>query len=115
MRMKPKLALEAGLWALCVCVAQGAQADEATITGARQAELLNILEQDCGSCHGLTLKGGLGPPLTPVTLKDWDTGMVAAAIYHGIPDTPMPPWQAFLNKNEALWLAQVLKTGDMVK
>ena len=35
---------------------------------ARQAELLHLLRHDCGSCHGLTLKGGLGPPLLPATL-----------------------------------------------
>ncbi|MBY0432057.1 MAG: cytochrome C oxidase Cbb3, partial [Rhodospirillales bacterium] len=32
---------------------------------ARQAALFNLLAQDCGSCHGLTMKGGLGPALLP--------------------------------------------------
>ena len=36
----------------------------------RQAELRYLLKQDCGSCHGMTMKGGLGPALLPQTLKD---------------------------------------------
>ncbi len=32
---------------------------------SRQAELKHLLIQDCGSCHGLRMKGGLGPALTP--------------------------------------------------
>ena len=32
-----------------------------TISAQRSEELRNLLIQDCGSCHGITLKGGLGP------------------------------------------------------
>jgi cytochrome c55X len=28
---------------------------------ARQHELIRMVRQDCGSCHGLHLTGGLGP------------------------------------------------------
>jgi mono/diheme cytochrome c family protein len=34
----------------------------AALDTARQAELLHLLKHDCGSCHGMTRKGGLGPP-----------------------------------------------------
>jgi cytochrome c55X len=27
----------------------------------RQRELIRMVRQDCGSCHGLQLTGGLGP------------------------------------------------------
>jgi len=37
---------------------------------ARRAELLHLVRQDCGSCHGLTLKGGLGPSLEPAALVE---------------------------------------------
>ena len=30
----------------------------------RQAKLDHLLLQDCGSCHGLRMTGGLGPALT---------------------------------------------------
>ena len=37
---------------------------------ARQKQLVHLVRQDCGSCHGMTLNGGLGPALLPETLKD---------------------------------------------
>src|SRR4030065_599626 len=36
----------------------------ADIPVARQQALRHLLAQDCGSCHGLTLRGGLRPALT---------------------------------------------------
>ena len=77
----------------------------------RQAELLHLLVQDCGSCHGLRLKGGLGPPLLPADLAAKPADFVAATIYYGRPGTPMPPWRPFMNESEAAWLAQRLKEG----
>ncbi|GAB6054469.1 hypothetical protein JCM17960_32890 [Magnetospira thiophila] len=81
----------------------------------RQGELLYVLEQDCGSCHGLTLRGGLGPALMPERLQDRSAGDLAEVILEGVPGTPMPPWRPFFSQQEALWLAHVLKSGDMVK
>ncbi|MGD8874759.1 MAG: cytochrome c, partial [Gammaproteobacteria bacterium] len=37
----------------------------------RQAQLLYLLKHDCGSCHGMTRKGGLGPALLPENLHDF--------------------------------------------
>ncbi len=39
------------------------------ISTQRQQELLHLLKHDCGSCHGMTLKGGLGPDLTTKRLN----------------------------------------------
>jgi cytochrome c55X len=80
-------------------------------SAARQAELRHLLLQDCGSCHGLTLKGGLGPALLPGTLKDKDAESLAQIVLHGVPGTPMPPWAPELSEREARWLAGVLKEG----
>lgn len=77
----------------------------------RAADLMNLLRQDCGSCHGLTMKGGLGPALLPATLADRDDDMLADIILDGIPDTPMPPWRPELTRHEALWLVDRLKEG----
>jgi len=75
----------------------------------RQAELRNLLIQDCGSCHGLTLAGGLGPPLRPQDLTGKPPEYLAATILYGRPGTAMPPWRPFLSDSEAAWLASLLK------
>lgn len=89
------------LWAVASAAAQ-------TPSLARQGELLALLRQDCGSCHGLTLRGGLGPPLLPEALSGKDPQVLAATILHGRPGTAMPPWSRFLSEDEAAWLARRL-------
>jgi cytochrome c55X len=83
----------------------------AEIGAARQAELLGLLINDGGSCHGLTLRGGLGPALTPPALAGKASAMLRAAILEGRPGTPMPPWRPFLNDAEAAWLVEQLQSG----
>lgn len=80
----------------------------ADISATRQSELMNILVQDCGSCHGLTRKGGLGPALTRQALTGKPVMMLREAILNGQPGTPMPPWKGLLNEQEVDWLIQVL-------
>lgn len=75
---------------------------------ARQKELVRMVRQDCGSCHGMTLQGGLGPALLPVNLKDKSAEGLAATIYYGRPGTPMPPWQRFMSEAEAEWVVEKL-------
>lgn len=75
---------------------------------ARQRELVRMVRQDCGSCHGMTLHGGLGPALLPANLKDKPADGLAATIYYGRPGTPMPPWQRFLSEPEAAWIVDQL-------
>ncbi|MEZ5787964.1 MAG: cytochrome c [Xanthobacteraceae bacterium] len=82
--------------------------------GRKEAQrLTNLVRQDCGSCHGLTLKGGLGKPLTSEALRQWDREQVAAIILNGVPGTPMPPWRSLLSENEARWIADRLKRGEL--
>jgi cytochrome c55X len=78
---------------------------------ARRAALLHLVRQDCGSCHGLTLKGGLGPPLLPATLKDKDRAGLAYTILFGRPGTAMPPWKDFMSEAEAHWIVDQLMRG----
>ena len=77
----------------------------------RRAELITLVRQDCGSCHGMTLKGGLGPALLPDALKDKPSESLQATILQGRPGTAMPPWQRFLNEAEAVWIVAQLKKG----
>lgn len=99
------------LGGLAVCAAQPADTAPVTIAKARQAELVHLVRQDCGSCHGLTLNGGLGPALLPETLRDKPPEYLKAAILHGLAPGAMPPWQRFLNDAEAQWIVDNLKQG----
>ena len=78
---------------------------------SRQGELIYLLRHDCGSCHGMTLKGGLGPALLPGTVGDVAAESLADIILHGVPGTPMPPWSPELSAAEATWLARQIKEG----
>jgi cytochrome c55X len=82
-----------------------------TISATRQQALVHIVRQDCGSCHGMTLRGGLGPALTPAALSDRSVDTLVAIVLHGRPGTPMPGWQAMINEQEARWIAQQLLRG----
>lgn len=78
----------------------------------RQRILIHLLRQDCGSCHGLRLKGGLGPALTRSALAGRSAQELARTILEGRPGTAMPAWRTFLEPAEARWLAQLLLDGD---
>ncbi len=78
--------------------------------GRRQA-LIHMVIQDCGSCHGLTLKGGLGPALLPADLADKDVPGLVATIHQGRPGTAMPPFKSLLNEAEAAWIVEQLRQG----
>ena len=77
----------------------------------RQEELHYLLKQDCGSCHGMRLLGGLGPALLPENLAAATVEDLTAVILQGRPGTAMPPWKALLSEADARWLSQQLKTG----
>jgi cytochrome c55X len=78
---------------------------------ARQQHLVRMVRQDCGSCHGMRLTGGLGPALTPAALADKPRDSMVATIVHGRPGTPMPPWRAMLTEADAQWIVDRLFTG----
>lgn len=82
-------------------------------TSPNVARLADLVRQDCGSCHGLTLKGGLGKPLTPEHLRSWTREQIVSIILDGVPGTPMPPWRPLLSEQEAQWIADRLQHGDL--
>jgi cytochrome c55X len=84
----------------------------AELDAARQAELLYLLKHDCGSCHGMTRKGGLGPPLLPGNLRDRPPMLMENTVLDGRPGTPMPPWRGLLTEQEAYWLVEAMRRGD---
>jgi cytochrome c55X len=93
---------------LPLAVAAGAQTE---LPQARQRALVRMVRQDCGSCHGMRLTGGLGPALTREALADRPVDSLAATIVHGRPGTPMPGWTAMLEPAEARWIAEQLVRG----
>ncbi|HEC19734.1 MAG TPA: cytochrome c [Gammaproteobacteria bacterium] len=86
-------------------------AQEKGISAARQGELIHLLKQDCGSCHGLTLEGGLGPPLLPAALSGKPPEWLRDVILDGIPGTAMPPWRPILSEDEVTWLVKSMQQG----
>jgi len=98
-----------GLGAVLAMIAGHAAAGEVPDT----SRLSHLVRQECGSCHGLALTGGLGAPLTPDRLARWDREQVAAIILDGIPGSPMPPWRALISEGDARWIADVLKRGTL--
>ena len=98
-------------WPLLLALLAGGSAVAQVPGGAREAQLVRMVRQDCGSCHGMTLAGGLGPALTREALAYKPVESLAATIYHGRPGTPMPPWRSMLSAGEAHWIAERLLAG----
>jgi cytochrome c55X len=89
----------------------GDQARGLPPSSARHKELVQMVRHDCGSCHGLTLAGGLGPALLPESLATKPVDYVERVILYGRPGTAMPSWQGIVSETEARWIAQQLLKG----
>ncbi len=85
----------------------------AEVDPARQNELLYFIKHDCGSCHGMTLKGGLGPALLPETLSAKPKDYLVATILEGRENTAMPPWKSMLSQDDATWITEQLQNGSV--
>lgn len=92
--------------ALCLQCASASLAE--TVSPQRQEELVYLLRQDCGSCHGMTLKGGLGPSLLPDALEGKPDEYLRQVIAKGVPETAMPPWENILRPEEINFLLEYL-------
>ena len=78
----------------------------------RRGELLYLLKHDCGSCHGMTRQGGLGPSLLPKALSKRSDAILFATIMEGRSGTPMPGWRELLSEQDVSWLVQAMRRGD---
>lgn len=104
--------LRQGWLSVCLLLALLASSPlQAQITDQRQQELVHLLRHDCGSCHGMTLKGGLGPALLPENLAEKSDELLMSTILNGRPPTPMPPWRGILTEEEVAWLIAFLRAG----
>lgn len=89
-----------------------AGSSESTLTDDRQQVLKHMVKHDCGSCHGLNLTGGLGPPLTRDIMADRSIEYLSFTIRNGRQGTPMPPFAAILSDADIDWMARYLR-GDL--
>lgn len=95
---------------LLVASAQSVYSESVSLE--RAAELERLIRHDCGSCHGMTFKGGLGPDLRAGRFDGVPTTAIAAVILDGRPGTAMPPWRPLLSETEAHWIAAYLAKGS---
>jgi cytochrome c55X len=96
---------------LGVTLATSVSADDSGPTAQRTAQLVHLVRQDCGSCHGLTLRGGLGPPLLPAALAGKPADYLKHVILNGTAGSAMPGWAPLLSAADAEWIAQRLLSG----
>jgi len=98
---------------IALLLAGSALATASEPTPERAQELVRMVRQDCGSCHGMTLNGGLGPALTPEALQQRGVprDSLIATVFGGRPGTPMPPWHRFMSEDEAGWVVDRLLEG----
>ncbi len=87
----------------------GVVTNNSNISASRKTRLMDLLLADCGSCHGMTMKGGLGPSLLAVDLKNKSDAMLFYTIREGRKNTPMPPWKPFMNDDEIRWMVKQLR------
>ncbi len=102
------------LLVMCLLAGLSLTINADSIPESRQQELQNLLQQDCGSCHGLTRKGGLGPSLLPEALAEYSDDFLLQTILNGRKGTAMPPWKSFMTETEGHWLIQQLRQGPDV-
>lgn len=96
---------------MVLLTAAGITAAVAEPSRDRKQELLHLLAHDCGSCHGMTLQGGLGPALTAGALSDRPVPYLEQIVLAGRHGTPMPPWRGLLSEDDVRWLVAQLKSG----
>lgn len=113
--MKPAISFPciclSGLGLAAALLPLAVSATEVAVPAPRARELVHLVRQDCGSCHGLTLQGGLGPALTAPALRDKPRESLVATILGGRPGTPMPPFRGIVAEDEAAWIVDRLAEG----
>lgn len=96
---------------LCLLAAASVCASVQAGEPAFAQDTIRMVRQDCGSCHGLSLQGGLGAPLTREALAGQTPEALAVIILHGKHGTAMPPWKTLLSEAQARWIAERLIEG----
>jgi len=85
----------------------------ADVSAARILELQHLIKHDCGSCHGMTLNGGLGPSLQAKSLRDKSDELLFVTISEGRAGTPMPAWKSLLTENDITVIINLLRNSKV--
>lgn len=102
-----------GFMAMLLLLVASSQTSYAEAVSSRRAEELErLIRHDCGSCHGMSLKGGLGPDIRASRFDGVASDAIASIILDGVPGTAMPPWRPLLTEAEAQWIALYLAKGS---
>ena len=86
----------------------------AEVTDERQSELLDFVEQNCPACHGIRMRGSIGPALSKANLQYLSVNAVTLTILYGLTDKGMPAWEAQLSERDAYWIAEFLKRRNII-
>ncbi len=85
----------------------------AEVSAKNSQSLQHLIKHDCGSCHGMTLKGGLGPSLLSTDLKDKSDELLFVTISEGRVGTPMPAWKSLLSKEDINSIIKILRNAEI--
>jgi cytochrome c55X len=96
-----------------IMILLASMATQAEFDVEQQSRIRHMVLHDCGSCHGMTLKGGLGPALTAEKLQYKSHELLSTIIMNGVEGTPMPPWKGILDEQEVAWMVKQLKDGAL--
>ena len=107
----PRLVFQLLFLALAASVGYASAENAEDMSASRERELVRLVRQDCGSCHGMRLTGGLGLALTPEALREKSLEGLVATVLYGRPGTAMPPWKTILSEKEAMWIVRRLMDG----
>jgi len=110
-QMTLRLHIRWGLVFFLLSIASANLSAQSQLTEEKRSSLRHLLKQDCGSCHGMRLTGGLGPELTSDTMSKLGAKNIFTVVKYGRPGTAMPPWRAILNDNEIEFIAEQLVVG----
>ncbi|MCB9683779.1 MAG: c-type cytochrome [Alphaproteobacteria bacterium] len=80
--------------------------DDATVAAGKE-----IFGQQCASCHGAALTGGIGPNLVDATwIHGGEPEQIRATITNGVPEKGMPTWGPILGPDKIAKVAAYVVT-----
>lgn len=96
---------------LCLLFFVSSSCFAAEPTAERQTEIRELVKNTCAGCHGVDLKGAMGPSLQPAALASKTDELLIETITNGRKGTMMSSWKSTFSADEIKWLVGSLKSG----